>query len=92
MVDYASVSPNMYSPQPFYPQPQPQPYGYYMANSYYPYNYNSIPFQNHYIPQQYLYSNTETQANDNNELNQLKRSLGCLNLVQTRKKDKDRYQ
>ncbi len=45
-------------------------------------------YQNHYnYPQQYLPA--YEHADDSTDLNQLKRSL---NLVQTRKKDKDRYQ
>jgi hypothetical protein len=42
----------------------------------------------HHFPQQYV-PTYEYPADDTADLNQLKRSL---NLVQTRKKDKDRYQ
>lgn len=52
--------------------------------NYLPYSYPEITYHNY---QPY------TTDSDTHELNQLKRSLGCLNLVQTRKKDnKDRYQ
>lgn len=61
---------------------------YYASNSFIPY-YGSTGYQSHYnYPQQYLPA-YDYHADDNTDLNQLKRSL---NLVQTRKKDKDRYQ
>lgn len=68
------------------------------ANSYshavypqhYPYYFN---YSYNYAPQQQLlYPLGYQQAEQVSELNQLKRSLGCLNLVHTRKNDKDRYQ
>ena len=52
-------------------------------------------YQHYPTPQQMPYVTNEYHAGDTGdtaELNQLKRSLGCLNLVQTRKKDIDRYQ
>jgi hypothetical protein len=74
-------------------QPQAQQYsGYYMGN-YMPYNYSELGYQHNYFQQQqYLYSYDYQPVDQANELNQLKRSLGCLNLVHTRKNDKDRYQ
>jgi hypothetical protein len=88
MVDYANYS-SMYSHSIY----QPQQYsGYYMGSNYYPYNYNEMAYSHHYLPQQYVYSSDSQHSDQASELNQLKRSLGCLNLVHTRKKDKDRYQ
>ena len=63
-------------------------YGNYFMGSYFPYgNYNDIAYQQHHYLQPY--QTCEYQADDTTDLNQLKRSL---NLVQTRKKEKDRYQ
>ncbi len=56
---------------------------YYNMDNYY--NYMGMGYQNHY-PQSTI---ANDYPDDANELFQLKRSL---NLVQTRKKDKDRYQ
>lgn len=71
-------------------QQQQQQYqfdNYYNMGNYYQqqYNYMGMGYQNHY-PQ---YLPTYDYPGDSAELFQLKRSL---NLVQTRKKDKDRYQ
>lgn len=65
-------------------------YGGYPMGSYMPYSYVEMYPQQHHYPQ-YLPS-MDYHSGDTAELSQLKRSLGCLNLVQTRKKDKDRYQ
>ncbi len=56
--------------------------------NYFPYNYGDMGYQQHHYQQPYLQT-CEYQADDTTDLNQLKRSL---NLVQTRKKEKDRYQ
>lgn len=83
MVDYESSPP---TPSHLYQQ-QSQYNNYYVQN-YYPYSYGlQYPVQ----PQPYL-SPFAYHTSDVAELSQLKRSLGCLNLVQTRKKDIDRYQ
>lgn len=79
MVDYA-YSQTLY---------HPQHYSYYIPS--YPYSYAPIPTSNHH-PQPWIYPYNYQQPDDVSELSQLKRSLGCLNLVQTRKNDKDRYQ
>jgi hypothetical protein len=92
MIDYANSSPNPY-PHGLYPQTQQ--YGGYFINNYLPYNYSELGYPHHYLQpqqQQYLYSYDYQPVDQANELNQLKRSLGCLNLVHTRKNDKDRYQ
>lgn len=72
-----------------YSQAQQQQYqydNYYNMGNYFPYNYNyNMGLQSHY-PQS---TPTYDYPGDSSELFQLKRSL---NLVQTRKKDKDRYQ
>ena len=69
-------------------QQQYQYANYYTGNNYMPY-YGSPGYQNNYnYPQQYLPA-YDYHADDSTDLNQLKRSL---NLVQTRKKDKDRFQ
>jgi hypothetical protein len=70
-------------------QQQYQYANYYMGNNYMPY-YGSPGYQQHNYnyPQQYLPA-YDYHADDSTDLNQLKRSL---NLVQTRKKDKDRFQ
>ena len=80
MVDYES------SPTISYQQ-QSQYNNYYMPN-YYPYSYGlQYPPQPQPYPSPFAYHTSDVA-----ELGQLKRSLGCLNLVQTRKKDIDRYQ
>ena len=66
-------------------QQQQCQYDNYYCNNYMPYEYVSMGIQNN--PPQYL--PTYDPPADNTELNQLKRSL---NMVQTRKMDKDRYQ
>lgn len=60
---------------------------YYMGNNYMPY-FGQISQHHYNYPQQYLPA-YDYHADDSTDLNQLKRSL---NLVHTRKKDKDRYQ
>ncbi len=45
-------------------------------------------YQNPYVQSQ---NTTNTHNNEEAELNHLKRSLGCLNLVQTRKNQNSRY-
>lgn len=93
MIDYANSTSNPYSHH-LYPSQQPQYNGYYMDN-YMAYNYSQLGYHNYLQPQQpqpYLYSYDYQPVDQVTELNQLKRSLGCLNLVHTRKNDKDRYQ
>lgn len=81
MVDYDSSSP----PSHLYQQSQ---YSNYYMQNYYPYSYEAqYPVQPQPYLSPYAYHTSEVA-----ELGQLKRSLGCLNLVQTRKKDIDRYQ
>jgi hypothetical protein len=90
MVDYANPDSNLYSHSIY--QPHPQQYSGYYVGNYFPYNYSEIAYSQQYLQSQYPYPFDSEQVEQGNELNQLKRSLGCLNLVHTRKKDKDRYQ
>jgi hypothetical protein len=81
MVDYAS-STSIYQQQ----------YGNYYMGNYYPV-YSPMAYPQNYIQQLSPYPYEDYHSGDDiTELNQLKRSLGCLNLVETRKKDIDRYQ
>jgi hypothetical protein len=59
---------------------------YYMGN-YYAY-YGGMAYQQAYLPPYLPYTD---YSSDGSTLNPLKRSLKCLNLVETRKKDIDRY-
>jgi hypothetical protein len=78
------VSPHQYCLVDYGNPLAPQPQTYALP---YPYNYNYNYFYPNHYPQ---YLPAPDQSSDVSELAHLKRSLGCLNLVQTRKKD--RYQ